>query len=147
MASETPFARAAKQFLELMYLTFSKSSLQPLAKEYGGRLVERQVQEAQAMVQMPSKETAVVWRETVARASEVMNISLDGAMVNIREEGWREVKLVTVSAVRHPHDAMTDSVSPKRVTVAIESVCGMRLNWESSSRLKPVAAVWRKPTI
>ena len=88
LASETPFARAAKQFLELMYLTFSKSSLQPLAKEYGGRLVERQVQEAQAMVQMSSKETAVVWRETVARASEVMNISLDGAMVNIREEGW-----------------------------------------------------------
>ena len=36
----------------------------------------------------------MVWRETVAPASEVMNISMDGAMVNIRNEGWKEVKLV-----------------------------------------------------
>ena len=49
----------------------------------------------------------MVWRETVAPASEVMNISMDGAMVNIRNEGWKELKLVTVSAVHHQLDAMT----------------------------------------
>ena len=77
------------------------------------RLVARLAQKVQAMVQIPDKETGVVWRETVAPASEVMNFSMDGAMVNIREEGWKEVKLVTDSDERHPHDAMTDSVSPQ----------------------------------
>ena len=91
-------------------MTLSKNSLQRLAKAYGGRLVAQQVAAAQATVAMPSKETEVVWRETVAPASEVMNISMDGAMVNIRGEGWKEVKLVTVSAVRHLRDAMTGKV-------------------------------------
>ena len=42
-------------------------------------------------MQIASKEEEAVWRETVAPASEVMNISMDGAMVNIRGEGWKEV--------------------------------------------------------
>ena len=88
-------------------MSFSKNSLQRLAKAYGGRLVAQLALEAQAMVQIASKETEVVWRERVEPASEVMNISMDGAMVNIREEGWKEVKLVTVSAVRHRLDAET----------------------------------------
>ena len=75
-----------------------------MAKAYGGRLV---AQEAQATVQIPSKETEAVWRERAAPASEMMNISMDGAIVNIRGEGWKEVKLVNVSAVRHLHDTMT----------------------------------------
>ena len=106
-----PYARAAKQFEELTHVTLSKNSLQRMAKEYGGRLVAQQAHEAQATVQLPSKETEVVWRKRVEPASEVMNISMDGAMVNIRGEGWKEVKLVTVSAVRHPLDAMTGKVS------------------------------------
>lgn len=88
-------------------MSFSKNSLQRLAKAYGGRLVAQQALEAQAMVQIASKETEVVWRERVEPASEVMNILMDGAMVNIREEGWKEVKLVTFSAVRHRLDAET----------------------------------------
>ncbi len=58
-------------------------------------------------MQIPSAETEVVWRQAPAPASDVMNISMDGAMVNIRGEGWKEVKLVTVSAVRHLIDAAT----------------------------------------
>ena len=107
LGSEIPFARAAKQLNELTHVTLSKNSLQRLAKAYGGRLVAQQAAEAQATVAIPSKETEVVWRETVAPASEVMNISMDGAMVNIRNEGWKEVKLVTVSAIHHQLDAMT----------------------------------------
>ena len=107
LGSEIPFARAAKQFQEMTHVTLSKNSLQRLAKAYGGRLVAQQAAAAQATVQIPSKETEAVWRETVEPASEVMNISMDGAMVNIRGEGWKEVKLVTVSAVRHQLDAMT----------------------------------------
>ena len=110
LCSEIPFARAAKQFEELTHVPLSKNSLQRLAQTYGGRLVAEQACEAQAMVQIPSKEREVVWRERVEPVSEVMNISMDGAMVNIREEGWKEVKLVAVSAVRHQRDAETGSV-------------------------------------
>ena len=46
-------------------------------------------------------------RKQVEPASEVTNVSMDGTMVNIREGSWKEVKPVTVSAVRHPLDAKT----------------------------------------
>ena len=46
-------------------------------------------------------------RKQVEPASEVTNVSMDGTMVNIREESWKEVKPVTVSAVRHRLDAKT----------------------------------------
>ena len=112
MSVEIPsYARAAAQFSELTHVNLSKSSLQELVNAYGGRLVERQAQEAQATVQIPRTETEVVWREVVEPASEVMNISMDGAMVNIRGEGWKEVKLVTVSAVRHLLDAVTGNLT------------------------------------
>ena len=109
LGSEIPFARAAKQFNELTHVTLSKNSLQRLVKAYGGRLVAQQAAEAQTTVQIPSKETEAVWRERVEPASEVMNISMDGAMVNIRGEGWKEVK--AVAAIRHLIDAVTGKVS------------------------------------
>ncbi|MXZ20842.1 MAG: hypothetical protein F4Y84_09625 [Caldilineaceae bacterium SB0665_bin_25] len=107
MCSEIPFARAAKQFEELTHVPISKNSLQRLATECGERLVAQQAEEAQAMVQIPSKEREVVWRGRVEPARAVMKVSMDGAMVNIREEGWKEVKLVSVSAVRHQLDGET----------------------------------------
>ena len=111
LCSEIPYARAAKLFQALTPVSMSKNSMQRLAQAYGGRLAAQQAQEAQAMVQIPSKETEVVWRERVEPASEVMNISMDGAMVNIREEGWKEVKLVAVSAVRHRRDVEAGSAA------------------------------------
>ena len=74
LGSEIPFARAAK-FNELTHVTLSKNSLQRLAKVYGGRLVERQAQEAQATVQIASKEEEVVWRRC---AGERGDEHLDG---------------------------------------------------------------------
>jgi len=79
----------------------SKSSLQALVQEYGGLLVEIQEQEAEAMVKAPERgeDTEVVWRNVPEPDSEVMAVSLDGTMVNVIGEGWKEVKIVTVSAV------------------------------------------------
>ena len=114
MGVEIPsYARAAAQFSELTHVHLSKSSLQELVKAYGGRLVVRQAQEAQAMVAIPNAETEVVWREIAEPPSEVMNISMDGAMVNIRGEGWKEVKTVAVSAIRH----LIDTVPGKATTL------------------------------
>ena len=113
MSVEVPsYARAAAQFSELTHVNLSKSSLQELVKTYGGRLVARQAHEAQAMVEIPHEETEVVWREIAEPPSEVMNISMDGAMVNIRGEGWKEVKAVAVAAIGHLTDRVTGKVTP-----------------------------------
>lgn len=95
------YRRAAGRFQKLTKMPMSKSSLQALVQEYGGQLVEAQEQEAEAMVKAPAsgEETEVVWRQIPEPDSEVMAVSLDGTMLNIIGEGWKEVKVVTISAV------------------------------------------------
>jgi len=86
-------------YAELTGVTIGASTLQRLVEEYGGALAEQQAQEAQAMVQVPKDETDVVWRQAPEPDSEVMAVSSDGVLVHIRDEGWKEVKAVSISAV------------------------------------------------
>lgn len=99
------FERAANAFEELTHVALSKSSLQRLVEETGHIVAHRQEAEAQAMVQVPRQEEEVAWREVPDPDSEVMAVSSDGVLVNIREEGWKEVKAVSVSAVSNKADA------------------------------------------
>jgi hypothetical protein len=102
MGIEIPsYRRAAEYFSRLTQVSCSRSSLQRLVNEYGGKAVLHQAQEAQAMVQVPKAEAEVVWRSMPEPDSEQMNISMDGVMINVIGEGWKEVKMVTVSAVSH----------------------------------------------
>jgi hypothetical protein len=66
-----------------------------------------QAKEALVMVQIPKQETEIEWRSTPKPDSECMNISMDGAMVNIIGQGWKEAKTVTISAVIHELDLKT----------------------------------------
>jgi hypothetical protein len=101
------YQRAATTFVELTHVPLSKSSLQRLVRVYGGELVKQQAAEAQAMVQVPSKEeVAVTWRQRVTPPSETMSLSHDGVMIHLRKEGWKEVKMVSVAAV-------TSTVNPQ----------------------------------
>jgi len=85
---------------ELSGVALSKSSLQRLAVDYGSVLVAQQAAEALAMVQPPAKDAVeVAWRQIPAPSSETMSVSHDGVMVQIRDEGWKEVKMVSVSGV------------------------------------------------
>lgn len=101
------FERAAAAFESLTQVALSNSSLQRLVEEMGKVVVANEEAEAQAMVRVPKHEEEVVWREIPEPDSEVMAVSSDGVMVNIREEGWKEVKAVSVSAVTHQTDAET----------------------------------------
>ncbi len=93
------YERAAAAFEALTRLPLSKSSLQRLVTETGAVLVEEQAAEAKAMVQVPKNEEGVVWRDVPKPDSEVMAVSSDGVMVNLINEGWKEVKVVSISAV------------------------------------------------
>ncbi len=93
------YRRAAVSFTELTEVGVSKSRLGELVKTYGGQIVSQQAAEAEAIVKAPAKDEEIVWRQIPVPDSEVMNVSCDGAMINIRGEGWKEVKTVAISAV------------------------------------------------
>lgn len=101
------YRRAADYFTELTQVSLSKSSLQRLVNRYGSQLATWQTAEAVTMVQVPKEEADVIWRTAPEPDSDCMNISIDGAFVHLREEGWKEVKVATVSAVTHPIDRET----------------------------------------
>lgn len=100
LGTEIPsYRRAAENFSELTKVSVSKSRLGDLVKVYGGKIVVQQQLEAEAMVKPPAKDEVVVLRDMPQPDREVMALSMDGAMVNIRGEGWKEVKTVAISAV------------------------------------------------
>jgi hypothetical protein len=91
--------RAAEAFGELTGVWLSKSSLQRLCGEAGGLLVAQQAAEARAMVEVPKRAEELVVRPVVPPDSEVMSVSSDGVMLHLREEGWKEVKIASISAI------------------------------------------------
>lgn len=100
-AVEIPsFSRGATNFSELTGVPLSESALHRLTLEYGESVVEAEAQEAEAMVRVPKEEEAVVWRRIPEPDSETMAVSADGVMIHMRDEGWKEVKIMSVSAVR-----------------------------------------------
>jgi hypothetical protein len=98
------FARAAASFTALTGVSLSKSALQRLAAEYGTAVVAAQAAEARSMIEVPRQQESngeVVWRQRVEPDSEIMAVSSDGVLIHIRDEGWKEVKAVSISAVTH----------------------------------------------
>lgn len=93
----------------------SKSSLQRLVLAVGGAQVAKEAAEATAISAVPSKQEEVVWREIPEPDSEIMSVSSDGVMINIREEGWKEVKLVAISAVE-PGNGTGEGEHPAQLT-------------------------------
>lgn len=92
------FERAAETFTALTGIPLSKSALHRLVGEYGGQVAESQTAEARSMVEV-SRSEEVVWRERVQPDSNVMSVSSDGVLIHVRDEGWKEVKVMSVSAV------------------------------------------------
>ena len=82
-----------------MRVPMSASTMKRLVKAYGGEVVAADAQEAEAMVRVPKEEEGVSYRRIPEPDSEVMAVSADGVMVHLREEGWKEAKVATVSAV------------------------------------------------
>ena len=93
------FARAAACFQRLTNMPVSRSSLQRTVVEYGGQLVDLQAAEATATVEPPPQFDEASFRRIPEPDSELMAVSMDGAFINIRGEGWKEVKVATLSAV------------------------------------------------
>jgi hypothetical protein len=111
------YRRAAHNFTASTKLPMSKSSLERLVLEYGGELVARQAVEAEAMVKAPERDDEVCsLRQAPPPDSEVMAVCMDGCMVHMREEGWKEVKTVAISAVETVVSQERDEEKEVRLT-------------------------------
>jgi hypothetical protein len=111
------YRRAANNFTASTKLPMSKSSLERLVLEYGGEIVARQAVEAEATVTPPERDDEVFSARQLAQPdSEVMAVSLDGCMVHMREEGWKEVKTVAISAVETVVSQERDEEKEVRLT-------------------------------
>ena len=100
MGVEIPSVRRAAQCFEVLTkVPLSKSSMAALLTEYGGRLVALQEKEAEEASRPPEKGEVISQRMLPDPDAPVMALSMDGVMINVRGEGWKEVKMASVSAV------------------------------------------------
>lgn len=66
--------------------------------------------EAKAMVEVPKKEEVIERRRVPEPDSPIMNVSSDGVMIHIIDEGWKEVKVAAISAVKSQLDEETGEI-------------------------------------
>lgn len=76
----------------------SKEGIRKVTQGWGKAVDEKREEEAEAVFNMKQKPAQVV-AVTEAIGTQA-NISTDGGYVHVRGEGWKEVKLVTISSVR-----------------------------------------------
>jgi hypothetical protein len=111
------YRRGAEAYQGVTKIALSKSSLGALVEEYGSRLAAIEMQEAEATVRAPERDEEVVtMRQMPVPDSEVMAVSFDGAMVNVRGEGWKEVRIATISAVEAEVSQERDEEKEVRLT-------------------------------
>ena len=106
------FERTSQFLQELTGISFSKSSLQRLTGELGKAAAAKEAQVARATMQVPTREDEVVWRKPPEPLSETISVSADGVMIHLRQEGWKEVKVMSVSAVIQEADPATGTPKP-----------------------------------
>lgn len=103
------YERASRFLQELTGMSFSKSSLHRLTGELGKAATAQVVR---AMTQVSSRDDEVVWRKPPQPPSETISVSADGVMIHLRQEGWKEVKVMSVSAVTQQPDPTTGTSKP-----------------------------------
>jgi hypothetical protein len=114
------FERTSDFLQELTGISFSKSSLHRLTAELGKAAARQEAQVARAMMQAPRHEEEVLWRKPPQPPSETISVSADGVMIHLRQEGWKEVKVMSVSAVIQALDPATNALKP---TLSQHSYC------------------------
>jgi len=98
---EPSFELAAEAYTDATGGSISGSSVRRVTQGFGERLVAKKSEEAErAMAIGPTGEPPRARRVALKNAIEGMgNVSSDGTMVLIRDEGWKEVKMAAVSQV------------------------------------------------
>lgn len=97
-------------------------------------------QAAQAMVRVPKQEEVVTPRTVMQPDSALMGVSADGVMLHVRDEGWKEVKVASISAVA------ADETGVRLTHHSTRPGCGRRRSMAVTCGPKPAVAAWNVPS-
>ncbi len=92
------FALAAKSFSDATGCDMSPEGMRKVTQGWGKAVDEKREKEAEAVFDVKEQPRRGV--KVIAAIEKQASISTDGGYVHIRDEGWKEVKLVIVSSVR-----------------------------------------------
>jgi len=94
------FDKAAELYSDSTGGSMSSDSMQRITVGFGQALEDRRVREAQKVYAPQAPQLAQQVVKVTAPIQEQANISTDGGMVLLREEGWKEFKMSVFSEVR-----------------------------------------------
>ena len=127
-------------------MPISASSLKRLVLAYGAEVVKADEQEAETMVRVADEEEAVAWRRIPQPDSEVMVVSADEVMGQVRDEGWKEVKVASVSAASVGEEGEKGEGELRLEKHSLTSMAyGMPKRSPTTTGLKVIAAGWKRP--
>ncbi len=93
------FEEGAALFSESVGLVVSGESVRQVTEGWGKRVAAKRGEEAEALMAGAMAEEAQVQVQDSLTEAERVNVSSDGGMVRLREEGWRECKMCVYSEV------------------------------------------------
>jgi hypothetical protein len=118
LAGQVSFEQASHILREVGQIYVSASSIWRQVKKWGDRLLEHEARVCAEANAVPSRD---VPQRGEPRHDQRMGISVDGWMVNIRGEGWKEVK--TGSIFRVTQQEATDKRTGEPVEQAVTEDC------------------------
>lgn len=92
------FQLAAASFSDATGCQMSEEGLRQVTQGWGKAVAERREREAETVFGLNATLTPEV--KAVDSIEKQANLSTDGGMVHVRNEGWKEVKVVSISSVR-----------------------------------------------
>ena len=92
------FKLGAELFSDATGCEMSKEGIRKVTQEWGEAVDKKREGEAEAVFVGNQEPAKVI--EIIEPIKNQASISTDGGFVHVRDEGWKEVKLVTISAVR-----------------------------------------------
>jgi hypothetical protein len=92
------FKLAAESFSDATGCHMSREGMRLVTQGWGQAVDDKREKEAAELFDSKQCQTAGV--ESIAPIEKQASLSTDGGMVHVRDEGWKEVKMVAVSAVR-----------------------------------------------
>ena len=92
------FKLAAESFSDATGCDMSREGMRRVTQEWGKAVDKKREQEAETVFDAQQKQTKGI--KVIAPIEKQASISTDGGYVHVRDVGWKEVKLVTISSVR-----------------------------------------------
>jgi len=113
------FELAAEAYSDATGGNMSKDSLRRVTEGWGQAMEEKRMAEAKQLyaAEVPQPVSQIVTVNKPIR--ELANISSDGGMVLLREEGWKEVKMSVVSEVKPKTAACTKQEGSPEVRILL----------------------------